>query len=54
MRIPDMAGKKLKTRGKGNGSIYQRGDAGKWCASITLPDGKRRTFYGATRDEVKD
>lgn len=40
-------------RGKGDGSIFQRSNTGKWVASITLPDGKRRTFYGGTRDEVR-
>src|SRR5579883_808791 len=40
-------------RGNGEGSIYQRGD-GKWVASITLDNGKRKVFYGKTRKEVKD
>jgi integrase len=40
-------------RGKGEGSIYQRATTGRWEAKITLPDGKRRAFYGKTRDEVR-
>lgn len=41
-------------RGKGDGSIFQRQDTGKWVAMLTLPDGKRRTFYGATRKEAAE
>ncbi len=46
-----------KRRGRGEGSIYQRGD-GLWTASVNLgygPDGrrKRRTIYGATKAEAQ-
>jgi len=41
----------MTKRGKGEGSIYQRGDK-RWSAQITLPSGKRQTYYGKTRKEV--
>ncbi len=48
--------KKQRKRGQGEGSIYKRKD-GRWAAAINLGyrDGKlhRKTFYGATREEVK-
>jgi len=40
-----------RSRGNGEGSIYQRGDE-QWCAAVTLDDGKRRVLYGKTRAEV--
>src|SRR5215212_569177 len=40
-----------KRSGNGRGSVYQRGD-GKWCAAVTLPDGRRKVVYGRTSDEV--
>ena len=42
-----------KQRGHGEGSIYQRQD-GRWAASITLENRKRKTFYGKTRKEVQE
>jgi integrase len=42
-----------KQRGHGEGSIYQRQD-GRWAASITLENRKRKTFYGKTRREVQE
>jgi integrase len=42
-----------KQRGHGEGSIYQRKD-GRWAASITLENRKRKTFYGKTRKEVQE
>ena len=48
--------KKQRKRGQGEGSIYKRAD-GRWAAAINLgyENGKlkRKTFYGATREEVK-
>ncbi len=41
----------MTKRGKGEGSIYQRGDK-RWSAQITLPSGKRQTYYGKTRKDV--
>ncbi len=38
----------MSKRGNSEGSIYQRKD-GRWAASITAQNGKRRTFYGSTR-----
>ena len=43
----------MARRGHGEGSIYQRKD-GRWAASITLEDRKRKTFYGKTRKEVQE
>ncbi len=43
---------KTKSRGNGEGTIYQRPD-GRWCAQTTV-GGKRRTFYGRTRKEVAE
>lgn len=40
-------------RGRGDGSIYQRKD-GRWAATITLDNRKRKTFYGKTRKEVRE
>lgn len=31
---------------KGEGSVYQRKSDGKWCASVTLPSGRRKVVYG--------
>ncbi len=42
-----------RRRANGEGSIYQRGD-GRWAAQVTLPDGKRRAFYGHSHAEVRD
>lgn len=33
---------------KGEGSVYRRSSDGKWCASVTLPSGRRKVVYGAT------
>jgi integrase len=38
-------------RGNGEGSIYQRKD-GLWVGAVSLPDGKRKTVYGKTRQEA--
>lgn len=40
-------------RGHGEGTIYQRKD-GRWVASITLENRKRKAFYGRTRKEVQE
>ena len=42
-----------KQRGHGEGSIYQRQD-GRWVASITLENRKRKEIYGKTRKEVQE
>ncbi len=43
----------MARRGHGEGSIYQRKD-GRWVASITLENRKRKYFYGDTRREVQE
>jgi integrase len=43
----------MARRGQGEGSIYLRKD-GRWCASITLENRRRKTFYGKTRKEVQE
>ena len=40
-----------KRRANHEGTIYKRQD-GRWVASVTLPGGKRKSFYGRTRQEV--
>lgn len=42
-----------KRRGHGEGSIYQRKD-GRWAASISLENRRRKYFYGDTRREVQE
>lgn len=42
-----------KRRGHGEGSIYKRRD-GRWTSSISLGNGKRQSFYGKTRREVRE
>jgi integrase len=41
----------MARRGQGEGSVYQ-GKDGRWAASITLDNYKRKTFYGKSRKEV--
>jgi integrase len=41
-----------RSRGNGEGSIYQRESDGRWCCSIVCSDGKRQVLYGKTRAEV--
>lgn len=43
----------MARRGHGEGSIFQRKD-GRWAASITLENRKRKYFYGQTRKEVQE
>lgn len=43
----------MGNRGHGEGSIYLRKD-GRWCASITLENRKRKYIYGKTRREVQE
>src|SRR5690348_6889329 len=43
-----MAGKR---RGNGEGNIYQRKD-GRWIGRVSLPDGRRQSIYGKTREET--
>lgn len=38
-------------RANGEGTIYKRAD-GRWCSSISLPNGKRKYLYGKSRKEV--
>ncbi len=41
-------------RGNSEGSIYYRTKRQRWCATISLDGGKRRSVFGATRKEVAD
>lgn len=43
----------MSRRGKGEGSVYQRRD-GKWCAAVTIESGRRRVYYGRTRQEAAE
>ncbi len=38
-------------RGRGEGTIYQRKD-GRWVAELSTEDGKRKSLYGKTQEEV--
>jgi len=40
-------------RANGEGTISKRGD-GRWCARVSLPNGKRKALYGKTRGEVAE
>lgn len=40
-----------KRRANNEGTIYKRQD-GRWVASVTLPSGQRKSYYGKTRQEV--
>ncbi len=40
-------------RGNGEGSVYQRKEDKRWVGSVTLETGKRKVFYGKTREEVQ-
>lgn len=40
-----------KKRGNAEGSITKRAD-GRWMARVSLPDGKRKAYYGKTRQDV--
>jgi integrase len=42
-----------KRRDRGDGSIYTRAD-GRFVGSLRLPNGKRKDFYGKTKQEVKE
>jgi len=42
----------MAKKANGEGSIYRRKSDGRWSASITLPNGKRKHFLGNDRDEV--
>lgn len=46
-----MTGKQSGRRGNGEGSIRLRTD-GRWEARISLPDGRRQSVFGRTREEV--
>jgi integrase len=43
----------MRRRGHNEGSIYQRAD-GRWVASVTLENGKRKDVYGTTRRDVAE
>ncbi|HEV2123193.1 MAG TPA: site-specific integrase, partial [Chloroflexota bacterium] len=40
-------------RGHNEGHIYHRDD-GRWEAKLSLPNGKRKSFYAKTRKEAQD
>src|SRR5258708_30081640 len=42
----------MSRRGRNEESIYKRLD-GRWVASVSIEDGKRKYFYGKTRQEVQ-
>lgn len=42
----------MSKKANGEGSVYRRKSDGRWSASISLPNGKRKHFLGRDRDEV--
>jgi integrase len=42
-----------RTRGNGEGSIYQRSRDGKWVTAMTLPDGRRKTWISSTWKDAR-
>ncbi|HLF78070.1 MAG TPA: hypothetical protein VJB57_11345 [Dehalococcoidia bacterium] len=42
-----------RVRANGEGAIYKRPD-GRWTARLTLLNGRRKDFYGRTREEVNN
>lgn len=46
--------KSTTNRGHNEGSIYQRASDGLWVAALTLPSGKRKSYYGKSRSEARD
>ena len=42
-----------KRRANHEGTIYKRQD-GRWVASVVLPGGRRKSYYGKTRDHLGD
>jgi len=47
-----MAARKGSRRGNNEGSIYRYRNG--WAGQVSLPDGSRPTYYGATREEVQE
>jgi integrase len=41
----------MTRRGNSEGSVYKRAD-GRWAASVSLTGGKRKSYYGSSREEV--
>ena len=41
----------MARRANGEGSIYKRAD-GRWCATVSVDGGKRKSFYGKRREDV--
>jgi len=44
----------MSKRGNGDGTAITRHSNGQWWTRVTLPDGKRKAFYGATQREVRE
>lgn len=42
----------MAKRANGEGSVFQRATDGRWESRLFLPNGKRKFFYGRTRQEV--
>lgn len=40
-----------RKRGNGEGTVFKRSD-GRWVTKLTLPDGRRKEFYGNTREQA--
>lgn len=42
----------MSRRTRGEGSVFKRKSDARWQANLTLPDGKRKSFYGGTKREA--
>src|SRR6478672_7665798 len=51
-QVMHKGGRVMANRGKKEGSIFKRSN-GRWVAMLSLGGGKRKTFYGATRQEAQ-
>lgn len=43
-----------RRRSPGEGSVFHRKSDARWQANLTLPDGARKAFYGATKREARE
>ena len=44
----------MSKRGNGDATAITRHSSGQWWQRVSLPDGKRKAFYGATQREVRE
>lgn len=42
----------MSKRANNEGTIYKRSSDGRWCATVTVDGGRRKSFYGTRREDV--